>query len=181
MDNLELLNVLSRWLHVATAIVVLGGTIFLRFVLMPAAEPLPETEHNLLRERLIARWRKVVMAGIGLFLLTGFYNYLGVARATHHGDKAYHALMGIKIVLAFGVFFLASVLVGRSPKFEPLRRNRKRWLGLLVVAALVIVLISSFLKVTRPGTSRRLRIEVQGRRMDPVRNLRRGRGDDQFA
>jgi hypothetical protein len=56
--------------------------------------------------------------------------------------------MGIKIVIAFGVFFLASVLVGRSPRFEPLRRQRKKWLLVLIILAFAIVLISSSLKVT---------------------------------
>jgi uncharacterized membrane protein len=148
MEPIEILNVASRWVHIATAIVVLGGTFFLRFVLLPAAEPLPEAEHNRLRERLMGRWRKFVMAGIALFLLSGFYNYLIVAAPKHRGDKAYHGLMGIKIVIAFVVFFLASVLVGRSARFEPLRRERKKWLLVLIVLAFTIVLISSFLKVT---------------------------------
>jgi uncharacterized membrane protein len=148
MDSIEILNIASRWVHIATAIVVLGGTVFVRFVLLPAAEPLPQAEHDRLRERVMGRWRKFVMAGIALFLLSGFYNYLTVAVPKHHGDKAYHALMGIKIIIAFGVFFLASVLVGRSARFEPLRREGKKWLLLLIVLAFSIVLISSFLKVT---------------------------------
>ena len=62
------------------------------------------------------------------FLLSGFYNYLAVSVPKHQGDRAYHGLMGTKIILAFIVFFLASVLVGRSARFEPLRRDRKKWL-----------------------------------------------------
>jgi uncharacterized membrane protein len=148
MDPIEILNIASRWVHVATAIVVLGGTVFVRFVLFPAAESLPPAEHDRLRERVMGRWRKFVMVGIALFLLSGFYNYLAVSVPKHRGDKAYHALMGIKIVIAFGVFFLASVLVGRSSRFEPLRRQRKKWLLVLIILAFTIVLISSSLKVT---------------------------------
>lgn len=148
MDASEILAVASRWIHIATAIVLVGGTVFLRFVLLPAAEPLPQVEHDQLRSRLTSRWRKFVMVGIALFLLSGFYNYLVVAVPKHRGDKAYHQLMGTKIVLAFAVFFLASVLVGRSARFATLRQDRKRWLAILIVLAFVIVLISSFLKVT---------------------------------
>lgn len=149
MNSIDILNVASRWVHIATAIVILGGAVFLRFVLLPAAEGLPSTEHDSLREQVMRRWRKFVMVGIALFLLSGFYNYLVVAIPKHRGDKAYHALMGIKIVIAFGVFFLASVLVGRSARFEPFRRERKKWLLLLILLAFVVVLISSFLRVTR--------------------------------
>ena len=57
MENLFALDVLSRFAHVATAIVMVGGTVFMRFVLMPAAKELPETEHDQLRQRLLARWK----------------------------------------------------------------------------------------------------------------------------
>jgi uncharacterized membrane protein len=144
---MSVLDVASRWVHIATAIVVLGGTVFMRFVLLPAADSLPQAEHDALRAKVVARWRIFVMAGIALFLLSGFYNYLAVAVPKHHGDGVYHAWMGVKIILAFGVFFLASVLVGRSARFEPLRRERKKWLLLLIVLAFLIVLIASYLKV----------------------------------
>jgi uncharacterized membrane protein len=147
MDSVEILNVASRWLHIATAIVVLGGTVFMRFVLLPAAESLPQAEHDALRAKVMARWKKFVMGGIALFILSGFYNYLAVSVPKHHGDHAYHALMGTKIILAFLVFFLASVLVGRSARFEPLRRDRKKWLLITIVVAFVIVLISSYLRI----------------------------------
>jgi uncharacterized membrane protein len=147
MDSFELLNVASRWVHLATAIVVLGGTVFMRFVLLPAAQSLPQAEHDQLRARVVGRWRIFVMAGITLFLLSGFYNYVAVSIPKHHGDKLYHALLGTKILIAFGVFFLASVLVGRSARFERLRQERNKWLLLLIVLSFAIVLISSFLKV----------------------------------
>lgn len=147
MDSLEVVNVLSRWVHIGTAIVVLGGTVFLRYVLAPAAEALPESEHNALRERVMKRWRIIVHAGVVLFLLSGFYNYLVVAVPNHHGDGLYHALMGCKIILAFVVFFLAEALVGRAARFEGLRRERKRWLQLLIILAFIVVFIAGYLKV----------------------------------
>ncbi|HEV8066902.1 MAG TPA: hypothetical protein VGP76_04135 [Planctomycetaceae bacterium] len=147
MELLDLVNVASRWLHVSTAIVLVGGTVFIRFVLTPNAEQLPQAEHDRLRELVTANWRKFVRAGIVLFLLTGFYNYLVVAVPQHHGDKLYHMLMGIKIVAAFGVFFLAEALVGRSAAFAGLRQGRKTWLLVLIVVAFAIVAISSLLRV----------------------------------
>ena len=147
MDSIEILNVASRWLHIATAIVVLGGTVFMRFVLLPAAESLPPAEHDALRGKVMARWKKFVMAGIALFLLSGFYNYLVVSAPKHKGDGVYHGLMGTKIILGFVVFFLASVLVGRSARFEPLRRDRKKWLLITILIAFLIVLISSYLRI----------------------------------
>src|SRR5262245_49411182 len=146
------LDVLSRWVHVGTAIVVLGGSFFLRVVLMPAAAALPEAEHAALRGRLMTTWRRVVSLGITLFLLSGLYNYLAVAVPRHRGDGLYHALMGTKILLALVVFFLASALVGRSKTFEGIRRSNRRCLAVAVSLGFVIVAISGYLKVVRPGS-----------------------------
>src|SRR5262249_3406376 len=92
-----------------------------------------------------------------LLLLTGFYNYLVVTMPNHKGDSLYHMLIGIKILLALAVFFLASVLVGRAPAFEKLRQHRKTWLGVVILLAALIVVILGFVKLRQPpappGTS----------------------------
>ena len=149
---MEALNVLFRWLHVGTAIVVLGGSVFMRFVLMPAAAELPDDQHDALRGRVVGRWKKFVMIGIALFLISGFYNYIVVSIPKHKGDKLYHPLIGTKILLAFVVFFLGSALTGRSAAFEGIRKNSKKWLLILILLAFIIVGISGVLKVAVPGT-----------------------------
>src|ERR1700727_1835574 len=100
MEGALLLAVLFRWIHVGSAIVVLGGSVFLRFVLMPAADKLPEETHRTLRADLVRIWKRFVHAGIALFLISGFYNYALVTIPEHRGDGLYHALMGIKIIIA---------------------------------------------------------------------------------
>lgn len=152
MDSMTVLDVVSRWGHVGMAIIMLGGSFFMRFVLLPSAEQLPDAEHAKLREQVMGRWRKILHAGIGLLILTGFLNFARQL-TSHQGDGLYHALMGIKILLAFGVFFLASALAGKSSAFENLRRNRKRWLLVTVVLAFCVVAIGGYLKVARKGTT----------------------------
>ena len=146
MDKLFPLEVLARFIHVAVAIVLVGGTVFMRFVLMPAAKELPEAEHDQLRQRLMARWKRVVHGGIALLLLSGLFNYMQQI-PKHKGDGLYHALLGTKMLLAMGVFFIASALVGRSATFEKMRQNRAKWMGMIVLLAAVIVAISGFVKV----------------------------------
>lgn len=146
---MEWLDIFSRWVHVGTTIVLVGGSVFMRFVLSPAAASLPEAEHNALRERVIGTWKRFVHAGILLFLLSGFYNYLAVTRPKHDGDKLYHILMGNKILLAFIVFFIASALVGKSAAFQKMRDKRNTWLAVLVLLSAVIVGIAGFLKVRK--------------------------------
>jgi len=140
------LDVLFRWIHIGTAIVILGGSVFLRFVLRPAAAHMPEAEHHQLKTEVLDRWKRFVHAGIGLFLLSGFYNYIR-AMPLHKGDGLYHALIGTKILLALAVFVLASGLVGRSALFEPLRKHSPRWLLVTILLSVVIVGISGYVKV----------------------------------
>lgn len=146
-----LVDVISRWTHIGTAIVLVGGLVFLRFVLAPAAAQLPDEAHAKLKELVLNTWKKFVHAGIALFLLSGFYNYLVVQAPSHKGDKLYHALMGTKILLALIVFFLSSALVGRSKAFAAMRSNPKLWQGVIVVLAAVIIGISGFAKVALKG------------------------------
>lgn len=144
-----ILYTVSRVFHVGTAIVMVGGAFFLRFVLLPAAQlTLSDDVHARLRSAVIGTWKKVVHIGIGLLLLSGALNYYRVlAEGTHKGDPLYHALLGTKILLAMAIFFIASALVGRSAAFDGMRRNVAKWLTINLLLAAIIVAISGFLKV----------------------------------
>ncbi len=141
-----LIDVISRVVHVGTAITLVGGSLFTLWVLMPSAKELDDGPHNHLATAIGSRWKRIVHPGILLFLISGFYNYYR-AIEHHSGDSLYHALVGIKILLALVVFFLAAALVGKSPKLEPIRASRAKWLKVLVLLAAAIVCISGFVKV----------------------------------
>lgn len=166
MAAIELLFfTITRVLHVATAIVVVGGMFFVRFILLPAAtRELAASEHERLRTAVMFAWKKIVHTAIALFLITGGVNYYRViVEGSHKGDALYHALLGTKILLALAVFFIASALTGRAKAFEPLRRNSRKWLVINLVLAAAIVAISGFVKVrgapqTLPGTPPAMRI-----------------------
>jgi hypothetical protein len=142
------LDLLARWTHVGAAIVLMGGAIFTRFVLMPAAAELPEEQHLALKERLRVRWSKIVMWGIMALLVSGFYNFFS-GMQQHKGQQPplYHILAGTKMLLGFGAFFLASVLSGRSAKFAPLRADARKWLGVLIAITAIVSGIGGYLKV----------------------------------
>jgi uncharacterized membrane protein len=142
-----ILDALFRIIHVGTAITLVGGSVFMLLVLIPSAnEKLDDETHKSLGSTLIPRWKRIVHPGVLLFLVSGFYNYFR-AIPLHKGDGLYHALIGTKMLLALGVFFLASALVGRSEKLEHFRANRAKWLKVLVLLAATIVTISGFAKV----------------------------------
>jgi uncharacterized membrane protein len=141
------LAILMRWTHIVAAITAVGGTVFLSFVFLPAAEKtLSRAEQGRLREALIGRWRRVVHVCILAFLVSGFYNYLAITRFAHTGQPLYHALFGVKFLLALGVFGLAVALTSRRSWSEALRGRMRLWGGILAAMAIVVVMISGVMK-----------------------------------
>ncbi len=144
---------LMRWLHIFSAMGAVGAPFFVRFALMPAASSTLEDEtHQKLREAINARWRKVVYVLITVFIVTGSYNFFVETRLngqlitarwkgfeSSEDKRLYHMLFGIKVLAAFGMFFLASALAGRAQTFAPIRKNAKLFTTIfLLLAALVI-------------------------------------------
>ena len=146
---MEVIDIVSRIVHVGTAITLVGGMAFTLFVLIPSASRLGKDAHDLLAAEVKGRWKRFVHIGLLLFIVSGFYNYFQ-AMPLHKGDGPYHGLVGTKMILAFMIFFIASALVGRSAKLQSMRDNKVFWLRIAVLLAAVIVAISGYVKVRGP-------------------------------
>lgn len=157
MDGMFWVNVIMRWLHVASAAVAVGATAVQRFALLPVLERAARRD---LEEAVRAGLRKLVHSALGLLLLTGLYNYIVVAipRLREVKEQAalgtvpaiaaerlqtYHPVMGLKILLALAVFALAGMLLGRVPAVQP---KRRRLLTVTFVLGLVVIALGSYLR-----------------------------------
>ncbi|MFQ5429091.1 MAG: CopD family protein [Phycisphaerae bacterium] len=145
MQDINMLGVVMRMLHITGAIVAAGGSIFALFALLPAASTLSKEDRTRLDENIRRRFGKLFMVAIGALVVSGLYNYIVNEMPAHSGQAIYHALMGVKIILALIVFVLGSALMGRAKVFEGIRARRKRWLGRNVSLVLVIVAIAAVL------------------------------------
>lgn len=145
-DN-ETINVVFRYLHILAAIALLGGTIFMRFVFVPALNSLDDEARQQSQNTVRPKWAKIVMIAAAFLLISGLYNTAKVFM-----DKEvklptyYHMLLGIKILLALIVFFLASVLAGRSDMAKKMQEKEKRWLHVNFVLAATVVLLASVMR-----------------------------------
>jgi len=153
-----------RYVHIASAIGAIGAPFFVRLALLPAAsQTLDDATHQALRQKINARWSKVVYGLIALFLITGFYSFLIETRLpdtvaangmpvrgalitarwrdfSPEDRKLYHMIFGIKVLCALIIFFLASALAGRAKVFEPIRKNARVYLTVvLLLGGLVLV------------------------------------------
>jgi len=140
----------SRLAHILAAVTLGGGIFYLCGVQLPALRE-SGTPDEQLRESLRRRWARLVMLTTAVLLLSGFYNYFVVISAARAGTielaRFYHPLIGVKIILAMLVFFLAAILSGRSPAAERFQANMRLWMNVMVVAVLVIIGLASVLKV----------------------------------
>ncbi|MEK6674231.1 MAG: hypothetical protein AABZ47_01095 [Planctomycetota bacterium] len=150
MSGIDPIVLVLRWIHLASAIVAIGGAAFSLFVLIPGVKKtLDESTHQRLREAVRARWAPIVHPCIALLLLTGFINFFLLVIFPKVPAIPYHAVFGPKLLLALFIFFVAEALVGRAPGFAKMREAREKWLKILLVAAAVVVLLSGVLNQIR--------------------------------
>lgn len=139
------LSLVSRWVHILSMVVAVGGTIFLRFVLHPAAVRVLSSEQMAeLRSAVVARWRVVVHACVGLLLVSGGINFW-MALLTKP-EPVYHALFGVKLLAAIVVFFLAIALTSSRMTLFADRSKALRWAAIMAAIAIGVIMLSGVLK-----------------------------------
>lgn len=158
--EIDIVGILLRWMHIFAAIALFGGTIFQRIALHPTVGELDAEQRGIIAAGVRRRWSKVVMIAILFLLVSGLTNYMltvGAFKKLAAVDPAYklpafyHALWGIKVLLALVVFFIASVLAGRSEGTKRFRENAGKWLTVNLILATIIVCISGVLRSTHTG------------------------------
>lgn len=143
--DIDFVAVLFRWLHILPAIVAVGGTIFMRFAILPAVGEISESQRAAFQEAVRSRWSKWIMGAITLLLISGFYNFFTL-NARYQLPKQYQMLFGIKFLLALAIFALASLLSGRTPVAQKMRANARTWLNLNITLAVVLICISGVMR-----------------------------------
>jgi len=150
-----------RWAHILAAMVAVGGLFYARYGLLPAMQVLDEENREKLHEGIRKRWLPWVIGAITLLLASGLANFLifnDAARAWEGGEwmsqTKYHALFGVKFLLAMGVFYFASGLVGRGEGTAWIRANRAKWLSVTLLLAVAIVMLSGWMRGLHIGPNR---------------------------
>ena len=144
---MELIALVVRWLHILAATVTVGRADLHSF--RGAAGVGQGRQLHQEAGAIAARWRMLIYVSMAVFLATGLWNYLGVARWREFDPAIqgrYHMLLGIKLLLALGLFFVLSALAGRSAKLAFIRDNAKTWFTLALSLGIMIVALSGCLR-----------------------------------
>ncbi|MEN0110430.1 MAG: hypothetical protein AAF805_06865 [Planctomycetota bacterium] len=129
------IGLLSRVTHTVCGATIVGGLLYLRFVLAPSASASNDKETALFAGRRRA-WAGCVAACSTLLLVSGTYNLIAYTRAYENLPKAYHSLFGVKFLLALGVMLIAALLAGKTNLAARMRGGMRGWLSLAIVLAI---------------------------------------------
>ena len=132
-----------QWVHVAAAVIGVGGIGFLAFILLPSAGILNADQRDLLMRVVQRRFRWVSWSVIGLLTVSGLYN-AGLAWDVPWGT--YWKFLTLKIILAFAVFAIALCLTLPLKFLERFRARRQMWLSVAFAVAMIVILISAYLR-----------------------------------
>lgn len=132
----DILTVIMRWVHISSMATLIGGIIYGRLVLAPAADALGADMRESLFDHAAARYRPFVVASMIGLIVSGLYKYL---TSPGHG-VLYHALFGIKILLVLHVFAVAILIV------KPHNPRRTRMMTGVMISGLAIIAISAWLR-----------------------------------
>lgn len=148
------LGLLSRIAHTTCAATLLGGLIFLRFVLAPAQgsheEGATDDSEAALFAGRRASWAKCVALCTLLLLVSGFYNFFSFMGTYKNLPKPdYHLLFGIKFVLALGVMTIMALVAGKTSLAQKVRGSLTWWLNVALVLALSIYVAGAMLRSMR--------------------------------
>ncbi len=141
---------ISTLVHVVFAFFIAGAALFQWRAVHPAVSSEPGSAE--VRESIRSRWSPWLRIGIVVLLATGIYQLMAVGldkatlqKETGAAGASYHMLFGIKFLLALGVFFISSAMVGRSEALEKMRQNGGTWLGVSSLLVIAIIAISRIL------------------------------------
>jgi hypothetical protein len=135
------LNILMRILHIISAVTLLGGILAWRFGVTPALATLGEETRTKVDDAVAAKWRPAVILSVLGLLVSGIYNYM---RWRSGGlPPEYHAVIGVKFLLALHVFAVA-LLAAR-----PGNAKRGRQLMGVAISGVTIVVLSAILNWLR--------------------------------
>jgi hypothetical protein len=143
MDNI--IPLISRWMHILPAVVMVGGAIFTQLVLCPALDG--NDAENEVKQQIKRKWSKVIMGCALLLLLSGLYNTMVIFGADDKPGGMYHGLLALKIILAFSIFYISSMLAGKSDAALKLQEKEALWGKLNMYAAIIVVLLAGGMRM----------------------------------
>jgi uncharacterized membrane protein len=145
MHTHAILVIFFRWLHVATACLVIGGTFLIRMFVPRALSVLPEEQRTQVYLRLRRAFKMLVHTSILFLLVSGTCNSVWNWPVYHRIPELAHPFFGTHVLLALCVFaILLKVLAGREAA-----PTDGRWMTINLILMAMLLAAAAGLKYVR--------------------------------
>lgn len=142
---MDFLAILSRWLHVISAVLAIGGTFFMRVILPLGLAQADPASRDAVFLRCRRAFKMVVHPAALLLVLTGVYNTTRAWNDYKLNTKLMHGLWGPHLALGLTAIVVAFVLLaGKQPPAW-----HKKGAAINLVLLFVVVALASTLKFVR--------------------------------
>ncbi len=159
-----LLDAAILWIHLLSAVLLVGGSFFMWLVVLPASRRISEDEAERMRmvEKIARRFGSITTVTLAVLVLTGIYNaswYLPSANALF--DTATGNVLLAKVVLVAALVFLVYVhgfyfgrkivrlaREGMSEELEAVRKLSRVVSAVNLVLMVSILVLAVFLQIT---------------------------------
>ncbi|MEM2760897.1 MAG: CopD family protein [Nitrososphaerales archaeon] len=152
---MTLLESLITWIHLTSASIWVGGSIFIGIVLVPMLKTLANTieERTALMITIGKRFNKVALPALMVLVATGLYKaHLFLASPSTLLDSNYGIILAIKIIIVSSMITLFGMHVkisGYGNEKHVIKqdsriirlRTRIIWLGRIIVAQSIVILL----------------------------------------
>jgi uncharacterized membrane protein len=138
------MTILVQWVHLIAAVTAVGGMAFMLIILMPSLRVLNEEQRAQLVKAVSGRFRWVSWGAIILLIASGIFNIR--VRAWEAPWGTYWSVLTLKVSLALVVFVISLLLTLPIPGLESFRAHRQRWLSIALGIAVIVILISAYLR-----------------------------------
>jgi uncharacterized membrane protein len=138
------MRALMQWLHLAGVVVAVGGTAFVRLILLPSFVAIDPQARQRVMAGVARAFYPTLWWAILAILVSGLFNLHVAFQAGI--DPAYLAVLAGKILLALILFAVAFAVTLPWPALAEFQRRRPRWLAVNLGLAAVILLLSAILR-----------------------------------
>ncbi len=137
---MDILPVLFRFLHIFSAVTLVGGVLAWVYGFLPGLSALSADARMKVENAAAAAWRPLVLTSIVGLLVSGFWNFLTNFMHREGLKAAWHPVFGVKILLALHVFAVALLVTKQG------NEKRARQLKGIAFSGVAVVLLSALLR-----------------------------------
>ncbi len=141
---MEYVDALVRFLHIISAIGLVGGTLFCLAAMRPAVRLVDDSLQESIIQMTRKRFMRIVHPSLFLLLVTGLVQFMQNLGDYKNASKAVHAVLGIKILLALIVM---GIIYGQAAKV--IKGDPWKWSKVNLTLGVIIVLLAAVARQIR--------------------------------